>query len=102
MDLRSHQVRQNDNKNRFKELYKHNLNLVFCKEDGTPLPKSTLFNAFRRILKKADLPNLSIHSLRHTHAVLMLESKAEMKYIQEALGHSSMQITSDIYSHVSE
>ncbi|GKU82688.1 tyrosine-type recombinase/integrase [Niallia sp. NCCP-28] len=61
-----------------------------------------MFNAFRRILEKADLPSLSIHTLRHTHAVLLLESNVEMKYIQEALGHGSMQITSDIYTHVSK
>ncbi|WP_255668558.1 tyrosine-type recombinase/integrase [Brevibacillus daliensis] len=43
-----------------------------------------------------------MRSKRHTHAVLMLESKVEMKFIQEALGHSSMQVTSDVYSHVSK
>lgn len=101
-ELKTIKVKQNDNKLRFKKMYKHDLNLVFCREDGSPLPKSTLFNAFRRILKKAGLPDLPIHSLRHTHAVLMLESNVEMKYIQEALGHSSMQITSDVYSHVSK
>lgn len=102
VDLRSHRVRQNDNIFRFKEAYNQELNLVFCRENGTPLPKSTLFNAFRRILRKADIPALSIHTLRHTHAVLLLESNVEMKYIQEALGHGSMQITSDIYTHVSK
>ncbi|MCE4048052.1 tyrosine-type recombinase/integrase [Bacillus sp. Au-Bac7] len=102
MDLRSHKVRQNDNIFRLKQAYKNELDLVFCRENGTPLPKSTLFNAFRRILKKADLPALSIHTLRHTHAVLLLESNVEMKYIQETLGHGSMQITSDIYTHVSK
>lgn len=102
MELKAHKIRQNENKLRFKEKYKRDLDLVFCREDGSPLPKSTLFNAFRRILNKVDLPNLSIHSLRHTHAFLMLESKVEMKYIQEALGHGSIQITSDVYSHVSK
>lgn len=102
MDLRSHKVRQNDNIFRLKKTYKSDLDLVFCRENGSPLPKSTLFNAFRRILEKADLPSLSIHTLRHTHAVLLLESNVEMKYIQEALGHGSMQITSDIYTHVSK
>jgi len=102
MDLRSHKVRQNDNIFRLKKAYKSDLDLVFCRENGSPLPKSTLFNAFRRILEKAGLPSLSIHTLRHTHAVLLLESNVEMKYIQEALGHGSMQITSDIYTHVSK
>ncbi|KIL73684.1 tyrosine-type recombinase/integrase [Bacillus badius] len=101
-ELKTHKIRQNDQKLRFKDHYYHDLNLVFCREDGSPLSKSTLFSAFRRVLNKSGLPNLSIHSLRHTHAVLMLESNVEMKFIQEALGHSSMQITSDVYSHVSK
>jgi integrase len=102
MELNAHNVRQNDNKQRFKELYNSDLNLVLCKEDGSPFPKSTLFNAFNRILKKCELPRLPIHSLRHTHSVLMLEAGAIMKDIQMQLGHSSMQITEDIYSHNSE
>lgn len=64
------------------------------------MPKSSLFNSFSRILKKANLPSLPIHSLRHTHSVLQLG--ADMKYLQERLGHESMQITSDVYSHVSK
>ncbi|WP_371399358.1 integrase [Bacillus toyonensis] len=43
------------------------------------------------------MPSLPIHSLRHTHAVLQLEAG-----LQERLGHGSMQITSDVYSHVSK
>ncbi|AUO08524.1 site-specific integrase [Paenibacillus sp. lzh-N1] len=70
--------------------------------DGTPIPKSSLFNSFSRIIKRAGLPPLPIHSLRHTHAVLQLEAGAEMKYVQERLGHGSIQITSDIYAHISK
>ncbi len=66
------------------------------------MPKSSLFNSFVRILKKCGLPSLPIHSLRHTHAVLQLEAGADMKYIQERLGHGSMQITSEVYSHISK
>ena len=66
------------------------------------MPKSSLFNSFSRILKKDELPNLPIHSLRHTHAVLQLEAGADMKYIQERLGHGSIQITVDVYSHISK
>ncbi|MDQ0879489.1 integrase [Peribacillus sp. V2I11] len=61
------------------------------------MPKSTLFNAFSRILKKAALP-----SLRHTHAVLQLEAGADMKYVQKRLGHGSVAITSDVYAHISK
>lgn len=100
-NLRFHATYQNQNKLALKELYHHNLNLVLCRNDGNFMPKSSLFNAFERILKRSGINPLPIHSLRHTHAVLLLEAGASMKYIQKRLGHGSMQITSDVYSHVS-
>ncbi|MCT4572771.1 tyrosine-type recombinase/integrase, partial [Bacillus thuringiensis] len=61
---------------------------------------STLKNVLDRILKNAEVPKIPVHGLRHTHAVLLLEAGVEMKYIQERLGHKSIEITSNIYSHV--
>ncbi len=84
------------------DLYHYDLNLVLCRNNGNFIPKSSLFNAFSSILKRANLPSLPIHSLRHTHAVLLLESGVDMKYIQERLGNGSIQITSDVYSHISK
>lgn len=84
------------------DVYRNDLNLVFCRDDGYIMPKSNLFNAFKRILKQANIPSLPIHSLRHTHAVLLLEAGNEMKFIQERLGHGSYQITADVYSHISK
>lgn len=101
-DLRFHRSYQNQNKLALNESYYHHLDLVLSRNDGNFLPKSTLFNSFSRILKKLDLPALPIHSLRHTHAVLQLEAGNSMKYIQERLGHGSMSITADVYSHVSK
>ncbi|RKD26832.1 integrase [Ammoniphilus oxalaticus] len=101
-DLQFHIKHQNQNKLALNDIYHHDLNLVLCRNDGDIMPTSTLFNAFARILKQAGLPNLPIHSLRHTHAVLLLEAGAEMKYIQERLGHGSIQVTSDVYAHVSK
>lgn len=93
---------QDQNKATLKDTYNYELNLVLCRPNGDFMPKSSLFNAFSRILKQAKLPRLPIHSLRHTHAVLLLEAGADMKYIQERLGHGSMQITADVYSHISK
>ena len=101
-DLHFHMKYQNQNKLALNELYHHDLNLVLCRNDGNFLPKSTLFNAMKRILKRAEIPDVPIHALRHTHAVLLLEAGASMKYVQERLGHGSMQITADVYSHVSK
>ncbi|WP_102706979.1 tyrosine-type recombinase/integrase [Terribacillus saccharophilus] len=100
--LQFHIKWQNQNKLALSEKYAHNLNLVCCRTDGTHLTKSTLFNAFSRILKRAGIDPLPIHGLRHTHAVMLLEAGASMKYIQERLGHKSMEITSDVYSHISK
>ncbi|MDP5273989.1 site-specific integrase [Chengkuizengella sp. 2205SS18-9] len=101
-DLHFHKKYQNQNKLALNDMYFHDLNLVLSRNDGNFIPKSSLFNAFSRTLKKAELPQLPIHSLRHTHAVLLLESGATMKYIQERLGHGSIQITSDVYAHISK
>ena len=101
-DLLFHKKYQNQNKLALQEDYYYDLNLILCRNDGNYMPKSSLFNSFTRILKKAELPPLPIHSTRHTHAVLQLEAGASMKYIQERLGHGSMQITADVYSHISK
>ncbi|MFP7171911.1 tyrosine-type recombinase/integrase [Terribacillus halophilus] len=100
--LQFHIKWQNQNKLALGDNYAHSLNLVCSRPDGTHLTKSTLFNAFSRILKRAEIDPLPIHGLRHTHAVMLLEAGASMKYIQERLGHKSMQVTSDIYSHISK
>lgn len=101
-NLRYHMAWQNQNKLILGDAYHHDLNLVLCREDGNFMPKSTLFNAFSRILIRAGLSSLPIHSLRHTNVVLRLEAGEDMKYIQEQLGHGSMQITYDVYAHVSK
>jgi integrase len=101
-DLHFHKKYQNQNKLALKDAYHYDLNLVLCRNDGNYMPKSSLHNAFKRILKRCGLPNLPIHSTRHTHAVLLLEAGADLKYVQERLGHGSIQITSDVYSHISK
>ncbi|WP_318627207.1 tyrosine-type recombinase/integrase [Paenibacillus polymyxa] len=82
--LRHHLNVQNQNKITLGEMYRHDLNLIMCRTDGSPIPKSSLFNSFSRILKRTALPPLPIHSLRHTHAVLHLEAGADMKYGRNA------------------
>ncbi|MGN7457861.1 tyrosine-type recombinase/integrase [Paenibacillus pasadenensis] len=101
-DLRAHKAWQEQNKAAFGDLYKTDLDLVLCRADGSPMPKSSLFNAFSRCLQRVGLPPLPIHSTRHTFAVLMLEAGVEMKVVQEMLGHGSIQITSDVYAHISK
>lgn len=73
---------------------------VFHRADGTPLRPHTVTQAFRRAAVRAGLDGLRLHDLRHTHASLMLARGVHLKVVSERLGHSSIGITGDIYSHV--
>jgi integrase len=59
-----------------------------------------LTQAFQRLLGKHKLQRVRLHDLRHTHATEMLKSGVHPKIAQERLGHSSIAITLDLYSHV--
>jgi integrase len=74
--------------------------LVCAEADGSPLTPFTLTHAFRAFMKKQpDLPRVRFHDLRHTHATQLLLAGVHAKVVQERLGHSSIALTLDIYSH---
>ena len=73
--------------------------LVFPNELGGPLTPSTVSAAFRRRVKAAGLPVLTLHGLRHTFATLGLEAGVDTLYVSEILGHSSPAITMQVYQH---
>jgi integrase len=73
---------------------------VFCREDGTPLDPSTVSHAFARVLREAGLPPMPLHGLRHSHATLLLQAGTHPRVVMERLGHSSIRVTLDTYSHV--
>jgi integrase len=56
--------------------------------------------AFRRLLKTAGLPLIRFHDLRHTAATLLLLQGVPAKVVSEMLGHATIAITLDVYSHV--
>ncbi|WP_423190949.1 site-specific integrase [Bacillus haynesii] len=57
---------------------------------------------FKEVCKRAGLPILSPHALRHSHAVHLLEAGVNIKYVSERLGHSSIKMTADTYLHVTK
>lgn len=73
--------------------------LVFCREDGTQLHPDAFSDAFWRHSKAAGLPRIRFHDLRHTHATLALAAGVHPKVVSERLGHASITITLDTYSH---
>jgi integrase len=75
--------------------------LVFTTESGTPLNRHNLRQrSFKALLKKAKLPEIRFHALRHTCATLLLTGGVHPKIVQELLGHSTIAVTLDTYSHV--
>ncbi|MGO8683410.1 MAG: tyrosine-type recombinase/integrase [Thermoleophilia bacterium] len=73
---------------------------VFTTAAGDPLVPCTVSHWFSSAVVGAALPKLSLHGLRHTHATLLLQAGVPAKIVQERLGHRSITITMDIYSHV--
>ena len=72
---------------------------VFHRE-GKLITRAAVNWDFNQILKRAKLPAIRFHDLRHTHATLLLLQGVHPKIVQERLGHSTIAITLDIYSHV--
>ena len=74
-------------------------NLVFSSDHGKPAHPMSLSDMFRRRATKADLPVIRFHDIRHTYASLALAAGVHPKVVSERLGHSSITITLDTYSH---
>ena len=68
--------------------------------DGVPIAQNSVRNIFKRILKKAGLREIRVHDMRHTFASQLLSQGASLMYVKEMCGHSSIQITCDIYGHL--
>jgi len=75
--------------------------LVFCTRRGTPIRRDNLHDKhWKPLLRRAGLPDIRFHDLRHTCATLLLTKGIHPKVVSEMLGHSSIAITLDTYSHV--
>ena len=75
-------------------------NLVFSQIDGSPLLPNTVTHAWIKLVRRAGIRAIRLHGARHTCASLMLKQGVHPKVVQERLGHTSIQITLDTYSHV--
>ncbi len=99
--LKYHRAAQNEERLRLGTLWQDH-GLVFPGHSGQPMRASSLTSgSFLRLLKRAALPkNTRFHDLRHTCATLLLSKGTHPKIVQELLGHATISITLDTYSHV--
>jgi integrase len=73
--------------------------LVFTQENGGALDPESVSRHFRQAVKKAMLPQIRLHDLRHTHATFALQAGVHPKVVSERPGHATVSITLDTYSH---
>ena len=97
--LREHKEQQEATWAQLKTLLKDD-DLVFSTVNGKPLRPNTITRAWTVLAARAGLKVIRLHDARHTHASLMLKQGIHPKVVQERLGHSTISITLDIYSHV--
>jgi integrase len=98
--LKRHLERQLGEIDRIGSLWSEN-GLIFASEKGEPINRHNLTRrSFKPLLKRAGLPQIRFHDLRHTCATLLLTRNVNVKIVSEMLGHSTIAITLDTYSHV--
>ena len=78
----------------------HENDLVCCMEDGRPRLPSSLTHSFTAHISSLNLPKVRFHDLRHSHASHLLRQGVHPKIVSERLGHSTVGITLDTYSHL--
>lgn len=97
--LKEHRKRQQEEQLAAGALWQ-NSGLVFCRENGAPLHPQTLTRSFQLLGRDAGLPRIRLHDLRHSYATAALSAGIPAKVVSERLGHASIAITLDTYSHV--
>lgn len=99
--LREHKTKQEAQRTALELLEITDSDYVFSQWNGKPLLPATISHAWMKLARRTGLKGIRLHDSRHTHASLMLKQGVHPKIVQERLGHSSIQVTLDIYSHVS-
>jgi integrase len=100
--IRNERAKQAENKLRLGPVFENKDDLVFTDETGKHLASLTVYNHFKRIAKKIEIPAARFHDLRHTYATSALYNGDDVKTVQTNLGHATASFTLDVYAHASE
>jgi integrase len=97
--LPGHRKRQLEERMRIAGLYEDR-GLIFATQKGTPInPENLVKRPFKPLLERAGLPDIRLHDLRHTCTTLLMDRGVHPKIVQELLGHATVAMTLDTYSH---
>lgn len=100
--LKHQKVHQNKMRLAAGPLWNNADDLVFTTETGEHIKHDVVYRRLKRIFKAMGVPDLRFHDLRHSYAVLSLQSGCDIKTVQENLGHYAAAFTLDTYAHVTE
>ncbi|CAH2465064.1 site-specific integrase [Bacillus mycoides] len=101
LHLRKMKREQEKNKLKLKKHYE-DYHFIFTNEDGSTMVHSTIITFLKRTCKNGEFQYITLHGFRHTHAVHLLQSGANIKYVSERLGHSSIHMTANVYLHITK
>ena len=96
--LREHQKKQTEERLKLGDQWK-NTNKVFTAHDGRPIHPDTITGWFHDFVIRNNLPEVSIHSLRHTNATLLIAGGTNIRTVANRLGHATPTTTGNIYAH---
>lgn len=98
--LEAHRKRQDEFRQQFGPDYRTDLDLMFGNTDGSPLKPDSVSAAVSLLSRRLKLPKgASLHTLRHSHSSHLLADGVDLATVSERLGHSSVRVTAEIYSH---
>jgi integrase len=98
--LREHRRRQREERLAAGPAWENGMDLVFRDELGRPIHPDWFTREFARQVRLSGLPEIRLHDLRHTYATLALKAGVHPKIVSERLGHATVGVTLDLYSHV--
>jgi integrase len=98
-ELKKHRIWQMERKLQFGIPYSED-GYITANSKGEPLNPNYVYNHFAKMIEKAGVRKIRFHDLRHTHATIMLQLGEHPKVVSERLGHSSIEMTMNTYSHV--
>lgn len=98
-ELRRHLEAQKETAKDLGAMYQDN-GLVFCREDGRPWSPGGFSREFAELVRVTKIPKVRFHDLRHTHATQLFGQNVHPKMVSERLGHSTVGITLNTYTHV--
>jgi integrase len=95
-----HRKRQQEFRQHYGPDYRADLDLIFANPDGTPLKPDSVSASVSALCRRLKLPKgVSLHTLRHSHGSHLLAAGMPLPAVSERLGHSSVRVTADVYSH---